>query len=137
MTFVAVLRLVGASHIVLGAAHVVLWRLFGWTKEIARLSPLTARVFAVHTFFVAFVLLALGALALGRPDLLAAPSDLARLVLGAGLVFWLLRLLAQPLVFDPVLLLDSSYRLPVRIAATLLFTGYVVVYAWALARQVG
>jgi hypothetical protein len=135
-TLALVLRLVGASHIVLALAHVVLWRLFDWSREIAQLTPLTARVFAVHTFFIAFVLAALGALGFARPDLLITPSDLARLLLGATVLFWGLRVFAQPLVFDPVLLRGSPYRFPVRAAATLLFVGYVVVYAWALARQV-
>lgn len=132
---VLLLRVVGASHVALGLAHVYFWRVFRWTEESARLTPLTARVFAVHTFFIAFVLVALGLLALGRPDLLVTPSDLARLVLGACVVFWTLRLLAQPFVFDPVLLRGSRYRAPVRVAATLLFGGYVLVYTLAFVRH--
>jgi hypothetical protein len=134
-TFLWTMRVVGASHLALGMAHVVLWRSFDWSNEVARLSPLTARVFAVHTFFIAFILVALGALAAGRPDLLASPSDLARLLVGGALVFWTLRLVAQPLVFDPVLLPGSPYRRPVRTVATLGFAAYVLVYAWAFARQ--
>lgn len=130
-----VLRVLGATHIVLGVAHVWIWRLFGWTDELKRVSPLTARVFAVHTFFIAFVLVALGALAFGRPDLLVARSDFARLLLGTGVVFWLLRLVAQPVVFDPVLLRGSVYRWPVRAAAMFLFGLYVLAYGWALSLQ--
>jgi hypothetical protein len=136
-TLVVVLRVLGASHLALALAHVALWRLFGWSSEIERLSPLTARVFAAHTFFVAFVLAALGALALARPDLLVAPSELARLLLGAIVAFWLLRLLAQPFLFDRVLLLGSRHRTLVRGAATLLFAIYVAAYGWAFARQLG
>ncbi len=134
-TLASVLRLVGASHIALALAHVVLWRLFDWSREIAQLTPLTARVFAVHTFFIAFVLAALGALGLCRADLLVVRSELARLLLGAIVLFWGLRVLAQPIVFDPVLLRGSRLRTPVRIAATLLFSSYAAVYALALARQ--
>jgi hypothetical protein len=131
------LRLVGASHLALALGHVLLWRVFGWGRELERLSPLTARVFAVHTFFIAFVLAALGGLDLARPDLLLAPSELARLLLGAIVGFWLLRLLAQPLLFDPVLLLGSHHRVLVRAAATLLFAIYVAAYACAFTRQLG
>jgi hypothetical protein len=133
----SLLRAVGLSQVILGVAHVVLWRLFGWSREIAGLSPLTARVFSVHTFFVAFVVAAFGALALARPDLLAARSDLARLLLGALVVFWGLRLVAQPVVFDPVLLRRSRHRAAVRAAAMVLFASYVLVYGWAFARQLG
>ena len=129
------LRVAGASQIVLGLGHILLWRLFQWTREIAALSPLTARVFAVHTFFIAFVLVAAGALGVVRPDLLLARGDLSRFLLGTSVVFWTLRLAAQPLVFDPVLLRGSAYRPWIRGAATLLFLGYVLLYAWAFARQ--
>ena len=130
------LRVVGVSHIALALAHVGIWRAFDWTREIARLSPLTARVFAVHTFFVAFVLAALGALLAFRADLVTTSSDFARLVLGFGVAFWCLRLLAQPLVFDPVFLVDKPrLRTPLRAAALLGFAAYVGVYAWALAQQ--
>ena len=132
-----VIRLVGASQLVLGVAHLLIWRLLGWTGEMAKLTPLSGRVFAVHTFFIAFVISALGALALICPELLLVRSELARLLLGAGFVFWSLRLVAQPLVFDPVLLRDSPYRLPVRAAALLGFAGHAAVYGWAFARQLG
>ena len=134
MSLSLVLRVMGASHIALGLGHVLIWRLFGWSREIAGLTPLTARVFAVHTFFISFVLVALGGLALGHPELLLGPSELSRLLLGAAALFWLLRLIAQPLVFDPFLLRGSIYRAPVRGAAMLLFGAYVLVYGWAFAR---
>jgi hypothetical protein len=130
-------RLVGASQVALGLAHVALWRLLGWSRELAALSALTARVFAVHTCFIAFLLVALGALELGHPELLAQKSELGRLLLAAATVFWALRLLAQPLVFDPVLLRGSRVRTPLRVAATTLFAGYVLFYALALASQLG
>jgi hypothetical protein len=129
------LRVIGASHIALALAHVVLWRLFDWSREITKLTPLTARVFAVHTFFIAFVLAALGALGLGRADLLLTRSDLARWLLWGIVIFCGLRALAQPFVFDPVMLRGSRLRGPVRIAALLLFSTYTAAYALALAKQ--
>jgi hypothetical protein len=131
----AALRIAGATQIALGLAHVAFWRVFGWTAETARLSPLTARVFAAHTFFIAFLLVALGGLALGRADLLIAPSELAELVLGTSLVFWLLRLLAQPLVFDAALADAPPWLRALRAGAFALLSAYVVVYAWASANQ--
>ena len=132
---VVALRAVGASNVVLGLAHVVLWRLLAWTRETKLLSPLTARVFAVHTFFVAFVVVLLGALAAIHAELLVAPSALGRLVCGATAVFWLLRLLAQPFVFDPVLLLESRWRVPLRLVASTYFAACVFVFAWAFENQ--
>ena len=128
-------QLIGASQIVLGLGHVFVWRVFGWTKELESVSPLTARVFLAHTFFIAFVLVSLGGLHVARPDLLETQSDLARLLLAALTLFWALRFLAQPFLFDPVLLRGSPYRTPLRICAWLTLAGYTAWYASALARQ--
>ena len=68
-------------------------------------------------FFIALVVSALGALELVRPELLVRGELAHLIVVGAG-VFWTLRLIAQPVVFDPVLLPGSRWRLPLRIAAT-------------------
>lgn len=136
-TLLVLLRIVGLSHMLLGVAHVPIWKLFDWTNEIAPLSPLTRRVFAVHTFFIVFVLVALGTLTLVRPELLLTPTALAQLLLGAGVTFWALRLLAQVVVFDPVLLPGTRYGWLLRRAATLLFSIYVLVYGLVLSRQLG
>jgi hypothetical protein len=45
------LRVAGGTLIVLSLFHAVLWRTLAWGDDTAKLSPLNARVFAVHTFF--------------------------------------------------------------------------------------
>ena len=146
MTFRFVLRAAGASLVALSLFHAVLWRTLDWGKEITRISRLSARVFAVHTFFIAFVLGALGLLSLVRPDLLLVRGDLARVVLSAVVVFWIARLVMQPLVFDPVMRETQgspgrteawTQSLFVRLGATLLWIAYVAVYGAALSAQLG
>jgi hypothetical protein len=129
------LRIAGISLVVLSLFHAVLWRKLDWGLEIGRMSPLNARVFAVHTFFVAFVLCALGLLTAVQPELLLAPSDLARLLLYAVVLFWIARLLIQPLVFDRVMVTGWTRSRVLRIGATLLWLGYVAVYGAALRIQ--
>jgi hypothetical protein len=138
MTMILFLRAAGASLIVLSIFHAVLWRTLNWGSEAERLSPLNARVFFVHTFFIAFVLFALGALSLVRPDLLMAPSDLARVLLYGIVVFWVARLLVQPVVFDRAMRTSTSSFVRsriVRFGVNLVWLGYVVVYGAALLRQ--
>jgi hypothetical protein len=137
MSLILPLRLCGASQLVLALFHLVLWRAFDWGPEISRLSPLNARVFIVHMFFIVLVLCGLGMLSLGRPQLLLVPSELARLLLYGIVVFWLLRLLLQPLVFDPALSTGWARHRAVRWGASLLWTGYVATYGAALLRQLG
>ena len=120
----------------LSAAHLVFWRLFAWRAEIARLSPLTARVFVVHLGFIMLVLTGLGCLLVGSPELLVERSPLARVLLGGLVVFWTARLVVQPVVFDPVLARGRRWRLPLRIVATLGWTLYVLVFGAAFVHQV-
>jgi hypothetical protein len=132
-----ILRCVGASLIVLALFHAVLWRTFNWGRQIAQLSPITARVFVVHMLFIVFVLSALGLLSLGWPELLLVPSDLARLLLYAIVLFWLLRLGLQPLVFDRAMGAGWTGSRVVRLGGSLLWTSYLAVYGAALLRQIG
>ena len=135
MSFVLALRLVGASLVALSLFHMVLSRLLGWNHEAERLSPLNARIFMVHAFFVAFVVLGLGLLSLMRPDLLLAQSDLGRLLLGGIFIFWVARLLAQLLVFNSVMRTGWTDSRVLRVGATLLWTTYVLVYGAAFLQQ--
>ena len=135
MSLLLALRIAGGSLVTLSIFHLVLWRALGWGREVDRMSPLTARVFAVHTFFVAFVLFALGALSLLTPHLLIERSELARLLLAAIVVFWIARLAFQPFVFDRVMQSGWTRSPPIRIGALLLWAAYVAVYGVALCGQ--
>ena len=137
MSLVVALQVAGGSLIVLSLFHVVLWRTLDWGREIERLSPLNARVFAVHTFFIAFVLCALGLLSLLKPRLLVEPSELARLFLAAIVVFWIARLVIQPLVFDRAMHSGWTRSLLLRVGACLVWAAYVVVYGAAFLQQFG
>ena len=137
MSLELLLRLAGASLIFLSLFHAVLWRSLGWSREIALLSPLSRRVFAVHTFFIAFVLLALGLLSSLQPELLLSRSELARQLLSGIVLFWVARFLMQPLVFDAAMRSGWTRHLPLRVGVCLVWLTYVAVYAAALARQWG
>lgn len=125
---ILLLRLTGISLIALAAFHLVLAKVLDWRSEMARLSALNSRIFVVHAFFIAFVLGAIGLLTCARPDLLLAKSDLARVLLGAIVVFWLCRLAIQSLIFDPVVSHGAARLWPVRLGAHALWLAYTVVY---------
>ena len=137
MSLSLLVRVAGASLIVLALFHAVLWRSLNWDREVERLSPLNARVFAVQTFFIAFVLMALGLLSLARPELLLVPSGLARLLLSGVVVFWIARLLLQSLVFDRVMRDGWTGTALVRVGANLLWAAYALIYGAVLLRQFG
>ena len=135
MSLELLLRGAGLSLIVLSLFHAILWRALDWGNEIKRLSPLNARVFSVHTFFIAFVLTALGLLSLLKPQLLLLPSELARLLLAVIVVFWVARLAIQPLIFDRVMRAGWTRSPLVRVGASLVWIIYVAIYGAALVGQ--
>ncbi len=137
MSLLLLLRAAGVSLVGLSLFHAILWRTLAWGREIERLSPLNARVFAVHTFFIAFVLGALGLLSLFAPELLLAPSELARLLLAGIVAFWIARLAIQPLVFDPVMRVGWTQSWVLRTGVSLVWAAYVAIYGTALVRQFG
>jgi hypothetical protein len=137
LSLIFLLRVAGASLIALSLFHAFLWRTLAWDREIERLSPLNARVFAVHTFFIAFVLGALGLLSLADPEQLLASSELARLLLMGIVAFWIARLAIQPLVFDRVMVVGWTRSPVLRVGSNLLWAAYVAVYGAALLRQLG
>lgn len=137
MSLLVCLRIAGGSHVLLALLHTVLWRALGWHREIRTLSTLTARVFAVHTFFIALVLFGMGLLSLLHPELLVAPSPLARLLLLGIVIFWLARLALQCIVFDTAMREGWTRHVAVRVGAMTVWASYVAIYGFAFAQQLG
>ena len=54
------LRVAGAGLILLAGLHLPIGRHLKWREEAARLSPVNASIFHVHTFFICFVLVMMG-----------------------------------------------------------------------------
>src|SRR5262245_44685652 len=97
------LQIVGVLLLLLGSAHSVIPRYFGWKRELASVSLLTRQVFMVHHFFIGLLVAMLGLLSLLYADDLIQPTPLSRAVLIGILVFWLIRLVFQFAVYDPAI----------------------------------
>lgn len=94
------LQIAGALLIGLGLAHGGFNRYFGWKAETAQLSLFTRQVFHVHCFFIALVLVLMGALSIFYSSELLRPDRLSHAVCGALAVFWIIRLAAQWFVYE-------------------------------------
>jgi len=94
------LQIAGGIQIVLAVTHAFFPKRFQWKEELARLSLLNRQIFMVHTSFICFMLIMMGALSLFAPQTLLLPTALSRLVLGGFASFWCLRLLFQWFVYD-------------------------------------
>src|SRR5215467_1130268 len=94
------LQIVGVLLLLLGAAHSVIPRYFGWKRELSAVSLLTRQVFMVHHFFIGLLVAMFGVLSLVYVDDLLEPTPLSRAVLTGILAFWLIRLVFQLAVYD-------------------------------------
>ena len=113
------LRIIGFALVVLALLHAGFARYFNWRTEFAPVSLINRQMMYVHTFFVAFMVLLMGALCLtSAPDLLATPLG-RRVALGCG-VFWLARLLIQFFGYSPELWRGKRFETTVHV----IFIGF-------------
>jgi hypothetical protein len=126
------LQIVGTLLLLLGAAHSVIPRYFGWKRELAAVSLFTRQVFMVHHFFIGLLVAMLGLLSLFHADDLLQPMPLSRAVLIGILAFWLIRFVFQLAVYDPAIWRGKPFYTAMHVVFSF-FWGYVVVtYAVAL-----
>ena len=78
--------------------HLCFWRLFEWKTQLSRLSELNRSVMQVLNLCLSFVFAVFAAASLLYADDLLKPG-LGRLWLAGMGLFWLLRLIEQPLFF--------------------------------------
>ena len=132
MTIRIHLQIVGALLLLLGLAHAFFPRYFGWATELASLSLLTRRIFQVHTFFIALLLVLLGICSLFYADTLLESTPLSRLLLSGIVIFWLCRLSVQFFVYDSAIWKGNRFFTSMHIAFSLLWIYVVVTYSLAL-----
>jgi len=62
------LRIIGIALIILGSLHIIFPWYFNWKTELERLSLVNRQIMQIHTFFIALVVLLMGALCLVAPQ---------------------------------------------------------------------
>jgi hypothetical protein len=91
----------GVLSLLAGVLHLFFPRFFDWRTDLAKLTPLNARIlFTIHLFLAAFFFI-FGFISLRFPAELAGGSGLGGAVAGSYAVFWLVRGVWQYLYFDP------------------------------------
>jgi hypothetical protein len=134
MTLAIHLQIVGTLLVLLGVSHVFFNRFFGWEKELAEVSLLTRRVFFVHHFFIALVVVLGGVGSLLYANALLRPSELSRAVLAGMALFWLCRLLLQFFGYDSAIWRGDRFRTCMHVACSALWCYVTATYGLALAR---
>jgi hypothetical protein len=93
------LRIAGIGLIALALLHFPMATKLGWREDAARLSPMNASVFHVHTFFVCLVLVMMGLPCVIQPEVFLVPSKAGAWVTWSIALFWALRLYCQFFVY--------------------------------------
>lgn len=100
MNLVAILlRAAGAGLIVLAVLHVPMSRRLKWRDDGARMSPVNASIFRVHTFFICFVLVMMGLPCLLDPGIFLVKARAGAWLAWSFAGFWLLRFYFQLFVY--------------------------------------
>lgn len=125
------LKIAGGLMISLALVHVIFPRYFQWSTELKPLSLINREMMYVHTFFVAFILLLMGALCLTSARDLVETELGKRVCFGIG-IFWFARLVVQFFGYSAELWRGKRFETVVHIlfAATwIYFSGvFLAVY---------
>jgi hypothetical protein len=100
MTLPFHLRLAGTLLMLLGLSHLTFGRFLNWRSDLAKLSVINRQIFRVHCFYIALLLIMLGALSAFGTSLLLQPHPLARIILATSALLWGIRLYVQWFFFD-------------------------------------
>jgi hypothetical protein len=87
--------LAGWDQLVLAAASLAIPRVLGWREDLAKLRPLTCKVFWTYAVHIWGAHVGFGLLSILGPDLLLDRSALARAVCSFIAVWWTARLAVQ------------------------------------------
>ena len=128
------LIVVGCGQVLLALASLCLPHVLRWPEQLARIEPLTRRIFWVYAGYILATNLCLGGLSVAAPHLLTDRSLLARLVAGYAAAYWGARLAIQFVWFRGAAPKGLGYALA-DAAVTLGFAACTAVYG-ALALDV-
>lgn len=93
------LRLAGAGLILLAVSHIQIAKHLKWREEAARLEPVNASIFRVHTFFICLILVLMGLPSLFDPWVFIEPSRAGGWMTSSFAIFWAIRLYFQWFVY--------------------------------------
>jgi surface polysaccharide O-acyltransferase-like enzyme len=116
------IRVAGFVQLAIAASSLFIPRVLGWRRDVARLQPLTARVFWTYSGYVLATNIAFGLLSALMPERLAEHSPLAIAVTAFIGVYWLSRLVIQFAIFDRV---EAANAPLFRVARLLYVTAFV------------
>jgi hypothetical protein len=102
-----------------------------WRKRLAPLPPLIRQLFWIYGGYVVFTIISLGVICSVFSGDLAQGTPLARCLCGYAALFWGFRLALQT-VLDARPFLTTGWLRAGYHTLTLLFTGFTLIFGWAV-----
>jgi len=127
--FTILLRAAGVGLILLAVVHIPIGRHLKWRDDAARLTPLNASIFHVHTFFICLVLLMMGLPCLLDPLVFLEKSRAGAWLAWSFSGFWFIRLYVQWFVYQADLWRGKRMETIVHWCFTFLWTALSVLFA--------
>ena len=127
--FEILLRIAGAGLISLALLHLPIGERLNWRDDVARLSPVNASIFHVHTFFICLVLVLMGAPCLLEPQIFLAPSRAGGWLVWSISFFWAARLYCQWFVYRADLWRGKRMETAVHWLFTFIWTALAGLFA--------
>jgi hypothetical protein len=124
-----IIRLAGLVQLSIAASSLAIPKLLGWRADVARLKPLTARVFWTYSGYILATNISLGLLSTLMPEQLAAHTPLAIAVSGFIAIYWLSRLIIQFAVFDRVEVGPAPLFRVARLMYVTAFASLALIYS--------
>jgi hypothetical protein len=122
------LRVLGIIFVGLSLVHVIFPRYFGWQQQLRSLSLINQEMMKVHTFFVAFMVMLMGALCMALPNELAT-TPLGRWLCFGMALFWGARWFVQHFVYSSSLWRGKRFETAVHVLFSALWGWATVLFA--------
>ncbi len=94
------LKLAGLGQIALAAGSLAVPYVLKWSKDMAKVRPLTRQIFQTYAVYIWSTNLCMGLLSFFHPEWLLTTEPLARVVAGYITLYWGARLLIQFFYYD-------------------------------------
>ncbi len=123
------LQLAGGISLIIGLGHTAFYRMFGWERELARISPLNAKILMTIHIATTILLLLLGVLTIRFSSQLSQHTEIASAICLALSLFWGWRLIWQVIYFKPSTIEHDKKLLMLHYSLITMFGVLAIAYA--------
>lgn len=123
------LQLAGCISLAIGLGHTAFYRIFGWKRDLAKISPLNAKILMTIHIATTILILFLGVLTIRFSSHLSQNTEIASVICLTLSLFWGWRLIWQVIYFRPSTIEHDNKLLMLHYSLITMFGILVIAYA--------